>query len=564
MQSDSSSLSEAVLPSSPQDNFPAYQTCSTWVLDLTTEEPVFEPKRVKHAALDEYRALLHKPKGATDSAGSNTAEVDPSDLMRAEANIVAMLPRASDGGGTGLEHGAVVACTPETGLQRAEALSRDVYNVLRNFAQEKALDARPIVTDFGCVIGRTFAAMHFNATVLCLVDRQLSSQRLKRLDLMDDPALQPHRQPNLLWLNAPQGFLVEPFSQLYSACNFVTIGFVLFALHSRQDPNEVFGEVIVLLRNVVPSTAVVIAAVPAVRSLVEPTSGSDACRELITVLGASPSFVETNALVSCQKIGQIRMGDAHDGERRAVGASILFRLELLSSRRLCRKTWGAPLVQWDRSQTVTFNAGTVTFRVDHVKKDASASTTMRTIHPLQYVHSVNLDTLLGAGLDVALRRDFLGQMITSPRYSDPLPHNWVVAGGGRLERIDKVDLRYDRDVDESKGYWGHSTLGYLHLFAHHLCLDVAPTGLPAVAETPPCRPQCRTCAATCSYLPKASEPCAACLACGQCIRLAAATPAEASRQELEGSVKCQKTYSSMHAARRVWKGWEKSDKKHPF
>jgi hypothetical protein len=174
---------------------------------------------------------------------------------------------------------------------------------------------------------------------------------------------------------------------------------------------------------------------------------------------------------------------------------------------------------------------------------------------MQYIPSVNLDTLLGCGLGAAARERLLGQMAATPRYSDPLPHNWVVGEGARAIRIDRVDKRFDRDVDEAKGYWGRATRGYLHLLGYHACLPIAADGLPA-AMGGECATPCGRCADGCSYLPKGGAPCAACLACGECVSAhAAQTPG--------GSdvVPCQKTYKSMHQARKVWGTWQQADQK---
>eukprot|EP00658_Telonema_sp_P-2_P036001 TRINITY_DN26105_c0_g1_i2.p1 TRINITY_DN26105_c0_g1~~TRINITY_DN26105_c0_g1_i2.p1 ORF type:complete len:172 (-),score=0.82 TRINITY_DN26105_c0_g1_i2:191-706(-) len=165
----------------------------------------------------------------------------------------------------------------------------------------------------------------------------------------------------------------------------------------------------------------------------------------------------------------------------------------------------------------------------------------------------------------------LGHMIATPRYSDPLPHNWVIGGGGRVLRIDKIDARYDSKVDESKGYWGRSTRGYIHLLTYHLCIPISgDTELPLAlfedhneegpSSMAQCPQACRTCADTCSYLPKGSVPCKACVSCGmECLggqvfrQLQKSYSASKSKNV---PMSCQKTYPSMHAARKVWAKWE--------
>ncbi|CUG88960.1 membrane-associated protein, putative [Bodo saltans] len=554
---------------------------------LLLPQPSFAPIHLKEAALQDYRQRRDQ---ATTGGGTNSVQVDAADLQRAEDNIVRMLPTFNVGTTTS-DRSPPPGC-PE--VSAAAVSGAALFNSFRNFLQERALDARPIMIDFGCALGFSMATVHHNATVICVFDdgRHLGKKdaHLQSSGGEEDIRSVPHRRPtNLLWLDVPKvsaGFLREPFAQLYDACNFVTLGAALFLL---QQPLELLtagsgraaaanAMVVELLGRMLPSTAVILAALQ-----IQPSQGSTA---------ASHELGKYN--VDVEHLCEVLRVDLADAAKRTAveytcegvatvsrGPSTMFgvvRLVLRESIRPCRKTWGAPLIQWDRSQTVQFNAGAVTFRVDLVSKpsgggngakddSAKTSTTMRTIHPLQYIHSLNLDTLLGAGLAVPLRQQILGKMITSPRYSDPLPHNWVVSGGGIIERIDKVDLRYDKDVDESKGYWGHSTRGYLHLFTEHLCLQVAPNGLPGIAEGDEnCRSLCRRCARECSYLPKASLPCSACMQCGNCIQRSSLRPQSSahtsSSAEAQGSLHCQKKYSSMHAARNVWKGWERADRKH--
>lgn len=522
----------------------------------------FAPRHVKADALREYRRQ-HSAASLHEKGGTNSVEVDAADIQRAEANIIRPLPPRFEEGKN--DHGACKWSTSGTFL----------YNSFRNVLQEKALDAKPIMLDFGCSMGIAMATMHTNATVICILDDAAFYSGKGRSSGAEDPRTlrSANRPRNLLWLDATtRGVVREPFAQLYEACNFVTLGVALFTLHDPIDGSGGEGllkgnaRTISLLQRILPSTAVIIASV-----YVSPLrgNGDDAHqpgtfavepREVCKVLRGELSDVTTKFTIeySCKVVAVVVRSPS---VRLAV-----VRLVLLSSIRPCRKTWGAALVQWERSQTVHFSNGAVTFRVDKVSKGAASttekSTTLRTIHPLQYIHSLNLDTLLGAGLALPLRQQVLGQMIMSPRYSDPLPHNWVVSGGGVVERIDKIDLRYDRDVDESKGYWGHSTRGYLHLLTEHLCLEVALNGLPAIAESnTTCRSYCRQCARDCSYLPKATVPCGMCLQCGMCIQ-ASAAPSSSGESVASGNLHCQKKYATMHAARSVWKGWERADRKH--
>lgn len=533
---------------------------------LLLPDPVFAPIHLKVAALLEYRSRRGGG-GGTTAGGENSVNVDPSDLRRAEENVVEALPLDD-------QSSIVGGLTGGSGC-KASASSTQIFNGLRNFLQVKSLDAKPIFVDFGCVMGVSMARVHSNSTVICLLDGDEGAIAKTPLFGVTD-----RRPRNLLWLHARNGFLGAPFSQLYDACNFVTLGAVLVAIPLYPKATAVGNEQVTsLLRRVLPSVAVILVALR-----IEEEGGGGRYHSETQLCGAlhedlHETVTEFQVVYNCEPVAIVSLPW---GGRERFG---VLRLVLVSSVRPCRKTWGAPLVQWDRAQTVQFLNGAVTFRVHHVAKNSAASnkpSTMRTIHPLQYIHSLNLDTLLGAGLATPLRRQLLGQMIASPRYSDPLPHNWVVSGGGVVERIDKVDLRYDRDVDESKGYWGHSTRGYLHLLTAHLCLDVAPNGLPSVVEdrgaavrsnnnaSSSCRALCRSCAKGCAYLPKGTVPCPACLDCGSCIEAISRSSTtsstvvtdESSVREKDGSVHCQLKYSSMHAARSVWKAWERADRKH--
>jgi hypothetical protein len=548
----------------------ASKECSS--VTLLMPQPSFSPIRLKEAALEEYRQRQH----SDDAGGANSVQVDAADLRRAEENVVRMLPRFVTKDDAGSD--APLRCPVLTS-------GASLFNTFRNFLQERALDARPIVLDFGCSIGVSMATVHSNSTVICVFDdeRLLGKKELHETpDAVEDIRREPHRRPpNLLWLEAHKGsggFLQEPFSQLYDACNFVTMGLALFLLQQplrkaddgRAGRNDM---VVALLQKMLPTTAVILAA------LHVKSPGTDPAAQLgryNVEVGELCAVLRSDLVDAAKRSSVVYACDVIAVVPRSPSATLgVVRLVLGTSTRPCRKTWGAPLIQWDRSQTVQFSNGAVTFRVDLVSKSGGANdgdkpkskTTMRTIHPLQYIHSLNLDTLLGAGLAVPLRQQILGKMIASPRYSDPLPHNWVVSGGGVIERIDKIDLRYDKDVDENKGYWGHSTRGYLHLFAEHLCLRVAPNGLPSVAEDDPtCRRLCRQCARECSYLPKATQPCRVCVECSECIQTqsyqASNHAVSASASEKDGSLHCQKKYSSMHAARNVWKSWERADRKH--
>jgi hypothetical protein len=283
------------------------------------------------------------------------------------------------------------------------------------------------------------------------------------------------------------------------------------------------------------------------------------------------------------------------------GCAIMVDLHTVHAERACAKTWNAPLVQWGRRLVVSLDAGgAVAFRVESAADAQSGGKgevgAGRRIDALQYIPSTNLDTLLGAGVSIEQRVRWFAAMVATPRYSDPLPHNWVVGLGGRVLRIDKVDLRYDSRVDEGQAWWGRSTRGYLRLLAYHMCLPIlaAPdaaiakawAGIPvAFVAEPVCRTACETCASSaCSYLPKGTAPCGDCLGCSRCVddnagRIAkviadgsALAPGEIQGWDAGGkAVKgedghkvvgdfdtCQRGYSSLSHGRRVWARWRRA------
>eukprot|EP00760_Papus_ankaliazontas_P006590 PhM_4_TR13100/c0_g1_i1/m.65083 len=236
----------------------------------------------------------------------------------------------------------------------------------------------------------------------------------------------------------------------------------------------------------------------------------------------------------------------------------LVRIDLLSVQRTCLKTWGSKEVQWGRSTSMSFDdrSGRISFAVHSQSKRLA-----RKIHPLSYIPSINVNTLLSMGVPRSIRERFLSYMIETPRYSDPMPHNWLLCRGGRVERIDKVDKRYDQDVDESTAFWGRTTVGYLRLLTDNLCLgqDInAAVGLPKLYTTkgtPQFCSSCSLCASTCSYLPKGSDVCESCIECGACIREKATNPSTGA-----APTQCKFPYTTWHGGIKVWKKWEREYK----
>jgi hypothetical protein len=436
-------------------------------------------------------------------------------------------------------------------------VSARIFNIVRNAIQEVAIDGSPIVVDFGCVLGETFAAIHTLSSVICVL---LQFSEKYRDHIRSYVRSYPALPRNMVHLYTPsRSFVTGELVEIYTLCNLFTIALVLEAV---EDPTLETESVVAHAAKTVAVAHTTIVAFPLLpqqsQQQLLAQQDSELLCQMITDMIQRGLEKDSSVQFSCDVIARVQQ---------SAQVLVVTRLVQISSSRGCRKTWGAPLVQWDRSQSVMFDHGAVTFRVNKVnkKKDGGgveASSVMRVIHPLQYLHSFNLDHLLGAGLDLPQRLEFFGQMLQTPRYSDPLPHNWVLGGAGRLQRIDKVDLRYDRDVDESKGYWGHSTRGYLHLLGVHLCIPLGADGLPmALREmNRSCQQRCVACSCKCSYLPKGQVPCPSCMQCGECLR------EHAFSAQLLGSVdtsrlprKCQKLYSSMDSARKEWRRWERAD-----
>jgi len=446
--------------------------------------------------------------------GDNTVAVDDEDVARAEANIVRPLIR-------GKSSSSLVE--PKSCHDRRSYL---LTEVLANFIQEVVLDKAPVVVDYGCALGASMASLHRDALLVCV---HSTSDEADRHDLANVVSV---------WTSKDGDYLAPPFSNFYDVCNFYSAAVMLYPLFQSTPLDRLMDHFAI----VAGSTAVVIGAFP--------VAPNDACEELTEAVYKNALVKGSEVQVSCELLGAVTVGSS---------TFALVRVVQSRSTRPCRKTWGAPFIQWERSQKVIFDEGRVKFLVSTSSNGAKA-VALRSVHPLQYIHSVNLDTLLGAGLTERQRVHLLGQMLRTPRYSDPLPHNWVLSGSGELRRIDKVDLRYDSKVNERLNYWGVSTRGYMRLLATHLCLPVGKDGLAAVIPlvlNQTCHRQCIHCACNCSYLPKGSRPCTACMSCGDCL-----LDQRGTLNNRRASAKfCQKTYSTMDKARREWKTWERADAK---
>lgn len=475
-------------------------------LDIATFRVTLPPEGFLPGHILEAVSLLQpapvaNPHGPKD----NSVPLSENDVARAKMDFVFPLPAAD------------VESHP-----REQRYAVNLYNALRGYLQQDEFTGSPVIVDIGCALGEVLAKYHVNSSVWCLYE-------------VDRATKVPHSAAslgNFLWSGVKQWYR-EPSSELLRSCNLITTSLLL----SPTD-NERGRTINDILSLAAMSRRLFVTATYEEWALLQDTAGS---HRLFTTTKGDKASMELRLLGT--------ISSSLHGSRFLVGT------KLLTSQRACAKTWKAPLVQWDRRTIVVYDHDIVKFRVESTK---GAHDIERTIHPLEYLPSLNLDTILGAGVGEEMRARLFGQMIATPRYSDPLPHNWVVVGQGRVVRIDKEDRRYDRNVNENLGYWGHSTRGYVHLFGHHLCLPLTPTGVPKMTFGDSCAGRCRSCLADCSYLPKGTMPCAACLQCGLTCIEGALKMTQGSRTAAVEPM-CQKTYSSMHSAVAVWKKWEAAD-----
>jgi hypothetical protein len=494
-------------------------------VQVLAPEPVVRPHQPRGVA--EALAYYSGPDRRPFEERDNSVPVSQEDFERARNSKV--LPLAE-------------ARVPDRGGKPADRVRAGLFNLLRNFIVAGPDEANPFIVDYGDSLGPHLAELHTAATVVVVTP---------------DPTSAPSKGVRNAYVLRSQGPTDAVFEPWYRACHFASLTLVLGRM---LEPEAVEGDwAATQLLKALPTARMVIAALtPSELKMVEPhargTSVDGAhVREWRDTVEGMRLEIKNLALIK-GGVDEIRL--------------ILVRITVLESARACAKTWGGPLVQWDRKLIASVKGSQVSFAVRSVIDDKAGARLGRTIHPLQFIPSVNMDTLLGAGLSSAQRLRLLSQMMATPRYSDPLPHNWVVGLGGRAIRIDKVDRRYDEDVDEGKGYWGTSTRGYLHLLGHHLCLPIGSNGVPealSAAESASlsgagCKAaECTRCWRCCggAYLPKGSQPCTACLACAQCVgSLAVSQPTDLTDTT---RARCQQTYPSMHRARKVWGKWKKAD-----
>ncbi|RNF27397.1 uncharacterized protein Tco025E_00327 [Trypanosoma conorhini] len=540
---------------------------------LRVPSPVFAPRLVGERLLREYERQQRRRRRGEELQGSdNTNPVGAEEVARARRNVVSMLP-ADDG------------ARPDTFPLRALTADylREVGELLLahlgNFIAAATHDTAPVVVDYGCRIGVALARRHPRSTVLCVYH---PDDAARGFPLEAAPPL-----PNLIRVVARDGFL-GGFAPFFTSCNFVSVSTIALPLAPLLQAGETGDGLVQLVAHALHNSGAVLAALPQLscdalrrqwlRCVPRPVQlNADALREL-----------QVNAVVDCDVVAEfvvrrpqprrglrgVSAGPDNDAGGRA--RLRLFRLTVRRSSRVCRKTWDAPLVQWGRAVVCAYNNSQVGYRVVQLARSNATRTADRVIHPLQYIPSVSVDSLLGMGISHYERLRLLGGMIATPRYSDPLPHNWMVgnehgnASGGSVFRIDKVDRRFDAMVAEERNYWGRATRGYLHLLAYHLCLPLSGSGTPAVfgALDTASRQACRACVETCSYLPKGTTPCSACRLCG-----AAVVNYAAGNTTLDGHPRhmhrpaqverpCARSYRSYHDAQAVWEKWRREDNRH--
>ena len=481
----------------------------------------------------------------------------------------------------------------------ARALSQLVYNQLRHSVQRRLIDATPMVLDVGCVVGETYARHNPRATVLCL---HLSRRFSTKPSHVDVPANLFHLFPPAHIAAAVAGasndtemslkaILDEQFKPFFQMCNFFTLVFVLGNL--REDLARPTAELLPLLERLLPMSALLYAAVPgadegsfaAERFLTQPPARSYDPLAPFDLVDPSSMDRLSDATVGVAVASRVPASLQpqllqQNHQRTSSSPSVLARSVAIKayalgrSLRPCIKFWDGRFLQIGRSPSIAFDERGVSivirriyglsglidgllFYAKYVQRSLTAGLSalvgyggspfvvspiaarpIRRIHPLQYLASISFETMLHLGVDDGTRLQMFGDMVASPRYLDPLPHNWVVTEG-RVVRIDKTDDALEESMQESRHAWSNSTAGYLGYLASHLCLPAtAPTPTPdiggglllpspflrlgrAVAADgsgEQCSAVCRRCVERCSYLPR-GVLCDDCARCGdKCVR----------------------------------------------
>jgi hypothetical protein len=520
-------------------------------------------------------------------AETGLPEVEATDVERARQAIIRPLPKLD---------------TDQTlGPPRSVAL----YNFLISFMQESQVDAEPLIADFGCNLGPLLAAGHLNSTVLCFVRPDASDDTVQRQEdtgndqetngASDAPSSSPSSPQdrkkrrkggkntggkptppsgdaaspieggpgpkatavNLFPVTAKGGFLGSPFSLLYKSCHLFSTSFLLSNLLDSSQPTVTAinncDRQARLTGNVLRMSKTTFLAVPlkclrSVRSVVEELNLLSHYR--LDILGA----------VLPDSFGPIAKRKTDVPLAAEEQPTLLVRVVMQRHRRpSCQKLWGKPKVG-KRDVAFHYNGGLVTIEII----DSGSKKVLRRIHPLSYIVSFNVDTLISMGVPRSTSQRLLGQMIQVPFYHDPFPQNWVIAGGGKVVRIDKDDKNYLAHKSESQNYWARSTRGYFHLLGAHLCMKIN-NGLPAALLREPCRGQCLPCASQCDFSAKSQglPVCSQCLECGTCVTRQGLLLSSSGGADRVRACPSDRPYGGNIWAkgRDFWKRWEAADQR---
>jgi hypothetical protein len=498
-------------------------------------------------------------------------------------------------------------------------------SLLVPYSQETQVDPEPLIADFGCSVGRDLAAGNPNSTVLCFTALQNFAQSTKKSStpkhLVREPGkpsetLSSNRsspRKNFFKVNAKNGFLGPDFAPLFKSCHLFSTSYYLNVTTLGSAKCESF---LLLAGHMIRMSKTTILAVPmrcrqGFKQLATQLNQGDSTfdeeilglvlsqrsstQPLIELLGVKPQPFEATTNASGLAKGgpkpqphDLLMAKSID-QHVVASSALLVRVTMVRHyRHRCNKIWERPRVG-HRSSSFSYDRGEVTIEICQLRTNRF----LRLIHPLSYIVSFSVDTLLSMGISAGTRQWLLGQMIQVPFYPDPFPHNWVIGGGGHVVRIDKQDSKFLQHRGARQYYWSRSTRGYHHLLATHLCLPVS-MGFPAAEITDKCRPPCLVCAAKCP-LRNVSETtptaCQACIQCGQCVSEEAMESDGAQREaKLQGadphdttatrsgskvltpqdvdSTSCMADtpYSGgiWTKGQAHWKKWEAFDKKHPI
>jgi hypothetical protein len=442
------------------------------------------------------------------------------------------------------------------------------FNTIAPYVHDSQVDAQPMFVDFGCTIGRRLAEKNPNSFVLCmwpgnfpksssgrkaagaargvqtpapLDDGSINATVVNRSSISSSkPTLSQHI--NLIDFQF-KSFAKAPFLHFYRTCNMISTAVIRPAAVRGSTSADGTSEV-------QPGQT------PAPSATRKSGSSTFRCTDFRTIVQstikmAKSTFVEVplkcvksvyeaiNELGQKSTIRVDRLGywtpkssaeraaarsEPQEGSPAAASSSsssrtsLIIRVTLVRHERYeCTKIWGKSYDGGLRRTAIWYDSGATTIKIYDIHNEKKHKL-LRTIHPLQYIVCMTLDTILSMGVTRVVAERLWGQMLSIPYYSDPLPHNWILVGGGVVQRIDKYDPVYDKKRPEMQQYWSKATRGYLHLLGFHLCLPINVTlGLPAIVDHPSCRRSCFKCAKTCSYVPKGRSACAYCVDCGKCV-----------------------------------------------